>query len=180
MTQGPIEFSTPLPEEARNALVAALGLSEADVNPRCPVQTVSTGHSKVLIGLNSRDTLNSMQPDLARLAELGSIIGCNGYLAFTLDPDSVGILAHGRMFAPAIGIPEDPVTGNANGPLGAYLVKHRLARTDRDTLRFSAIQGEAIGRPGVIDVEVLIAYGNPVRVKVGGRAIVVFQTEIRL
>lgn len=180
MTQGPIEFSAPLPEEARNALVAALGLSEADVNPRCPVQIVSTGHSKVLIGVNRRDTLNSMQPDLARLAELSSIIGCNGYFAFTLDPDSTGILAHGRMFAPAIGIPEDPVTGNANGPLGAYLVKHRLARTDRDTLRFSAIQGEAIGRPGVIDVEVLIAYGNPVRVKVGGRAIVVFQTEIRL
>lgn len=180
MTQGSIEFSPPLPEEPRNAVIAALGLSETDLNPRCPVQIVSTGHSKVLIGINRRDTLNSIQPNLARLAELSSIIGCNGYFVFTLDPDSVGVFARGRMFAPAIGIPEDPVTGNANGPLGAYLVKHRLARTDWDTLRFSAAQGEAIGRPGAIDVEVLIASGDPVRVKVGGRAIVVFQTEIRL
>lgn len=180
MTQGPIEFSPPLPDEARNAVLAALGLAEADVNPRCPVQIVSTGHSKVLIGINRRDVLDSLQPDLARLARLSSIIGCNGYFVFTLDPDSVDVLAHGRMFAPAIGIPEDPVTGNANGPLGAYLVRHRLARTDRDTLRFSAAQGEAMGRPGTVDVEVAIASGNPVRVKVGGRAIVVFETEMRL
>ncbi|HVU82500.1 MAG TPA: PhzF family phenazine biosynthesis protein, partial [Rhodanobacteraceae bacterium] len=75
---------------------------------------------------------------------------------------------------------EDPVTGNANGPLGAYLVKHRLAKTDRNTLQFSAVQGEAMGRPGTVDVEVAIADGQPVRVKVGGRAVVVFQAEIRI
>lgn len=180
MTQGAIEFSPPLPVEARNALMAALGLSEADVNPRCPVQIVSTGHSKVLIGVNCQGTLDSLQPDLARLAELSSILGCNGYFVFALGPAAEGIFAHGRMFAPAIGIPEDPVTGNANGPLGAYVVRHGLARTDQETLRFSAVQGEAMGRPGTVDVEVAIAGGNPVRVKVGGRATVVFQTGIRL
>ena len=46
--------------------------------------------------------------------------------AFTLNDADSGILSHGRMFAPAIGIPEDPFTGNANGPLGAYLVHNHI------------------------------------------------------
>ena len=180
MTQGAIEFSPPLSGDTRKMLLAALRLSDSDMDSSCPIQIVSTGHSKVLISIKRRDALDAMQPDLARLAELSSILECNGYFVFALDPASPGALARGRMFAPAIGIPEDPVTGNANGPLGAYLVKHRLAKTDRNTLRFSAVQGEAMGRPGMVDVEVAIADGQPVRVKVGGRAVVVFQTEIRI
>ena len=67
--------------------------------------------------------------------------------------DSPGILTHGRMFAPFIGINEDPVTGNGNGPLGAYLVKHNLVKHDGKFLKFSGKQGEAMGRPGTVDVE---------------------------
>lgn len=47
---------------------------------------------------------------------------------FTVNSQDSDILIHGRMFAPAIGINEDPVTGNANGPLGAYLVHHNLVK----------------------------------------------------
>ena len=180
MTQGAIEFSPPLAAETRKTLLIALGLSESDVDSRCPVQIVSTGHSKVLVGINSRKALDAMRPDLARLTALSSTLGCNGYFVFVLSPASADALAHGRMFAPAIGIPEDPVTGNANGPLGAYLVRHRLAKADGDVLRFSALQGEAMGRPGTVDVEVEMAAGEPVRVKVGGRAVVVFQTELKI
>lgn len=180
MTQGAIEFSPPLSAKLKKMLLAALRLSGSDIDSRCPIQIVSTGHSKVLIGIRSQDTLDAMQPDLARMAELSCVLECNGYFVFALSPASAGALAHGRMFAPAIGIAEDPVTGNANGPLGAYLVKHRLAKTDRNTLQFSAVQGEAMGRPGTVDVEVAIADGQPVRVKVGGRAVVVFQAEIRI
>jgi Predicted epimerase, PhzC/PhzF homolog len=51
-------------------------------------------------------------------------------------------LIHGRMFSPASGINEDPVTGNANGPLGAYLVKYNLVPTSGDLFEFSIVQGE--------------------------------------
>lgn len=180
MTQGNIEFSPPVPATERNALIAALGLSEHDLDQRCPIQIVSTGHSKVLIGINRRDTLDALKPDLARLAALSTSIGSNGYFVFTLDSDSGDILAHGRMFAPAIGIPEDPVTGNANGPLGAYAVRHQLVKTGRETLRFRAMQGEAIGCAGIAEVEVAIRDDNPMRVKVGGRAVVAFRTEVVL
>jgi PhzF family phenazine biosynthesis protein len=108
------------------------------------------------------------------------MIQCNGYFVFTLASDSDDILTHGRMFAPAIGIPEDPVTGNANGPLGAYLVKHQLVSAGNGVFAFSARQGEAIGRPGIVEVEVDVQNGEPVQARVGGRAVVAFKTEFEI
>jgi PhzF family phenazine biosynthesis protein len=179
MTQGSIDFSDLLSGAPQNDLLAALGLTAADLDERCPVQIVSTGHSKVLIGIHSRSRLHTLKPDLAALAALSARIGCNGYFVFTLDLDA-DILAHGRMFAPAIGIAEDPVTGNANGPLGAYLVHHQLVAPTGPVFRFRAQQGEALGRPGIVEVEVRLEGGIPVQTRVGGRAVIVFQTEIEL
>jgi PhzF family phenazine biosynthesis protein len=87
---------------------------------------------------------------------------------------------HGRMFAPAIGIDEDPVTGNANGPLGAYLVHHKLVRHDGAKFHFKARQGEAIGRPGTVEVYVKIENDRPTCVRVGGRAVIVFKTTLQM
>lgn len=59
------------------------------------------------------------------------------------------------MFAPAIGIAEDPVTGNANGPLGAYLVHYNILQdADEPCLDFDILQGEAVKRDGTIHVHV--------------------------
>ncbi len=84
------------------------------------------------------------------------------------------------MFAPAMGIPEDPVTGNANGPLGAYLVHHGLLDARGDRAAFNGKQGEAMGRPGVVSVTVQVRNGKAVQVQVSGRAAVAFKTEIEL
>ena len=180
MTQGEVEFSPPFAGKERSGIIAALGLKEDDLDKRCPVQVVSTGHSKVLVGIMQRSVLNSLKPDLARLAGISTQTGCNGYYVFTFDSEADDVLAHGRMFAPAIGIAEDPVTGNANGPLGAYVVRRGLVRTDGKVFRFRARQGEAMGRPGTVEVEVVIQDSNPVRVRVGGRAVVAFRTEIEV
>lgn len=180
MTQGTPEFSEPFPETGRNDILSALDLTHADLDERCPIQIVSTGHSKVLVGIKSRSKLNKLFPDLARLREISRIIHCSGYFVFTLDSDSENILSHGRMFAPAIGIAEDPVTGNANGPLGTYLAKHQIVEATGNTLCFRAKQGEAIGRPGIVEVAVELENGTPVKVKVGGQAVVAFKTEIEI
>lgn len=180
MTQGAIEFGETLTGELRYEIVAALRLEQGDLGNRCPVQIVSTGHSKVLVGIRERAVLDRLRPDLPRLAEISRRIGCNGYFVFVLVDEPGGVLSHGRMFAPAIGIAEDPVTGNANGPLGAYLVRHRLVPTDGRCLAFKGRQGEAIGRPGTVEVTVEIADGRPTTVRVGGRAVIVFKSEIEL
>jgi len=180
MTQGPPEFGDMLPASSVADIAAALGASPRDFDARCPVQIVSTGHSKVLVGLQSRRALDALAPDLARLCAISARIGCNGFFVFTLDADSGDVLAHGRMFAPAIGIPEDPVTGNGNGPLGAYLARYGLAAPTDGTLRFRARQGDAVGRPGVVDVTVEMAGERPAVVRVAGRAVVVFRSELEL
>ena len=180
MTQGTIEFGEPITGQQRDEIIAALGLSKGDLDARCPVQIVSTGHSKVLVGIQERTVLNQLQPDLARLAEISRRIKCNGYFVFVLVNDGSEVLSYGRMFAPAIGISEDPVTGNANGPLGAYLVQHRLVPTDGRRLAFKGQQGEAIGRLGTVEVTVEIAEGRPNIVRVGGCAVIVFKSELVL
>lgn len=179
MTQGAISYSDPLAGTEYHDLLVALGLQAGDLDERCPVQVVSTGHSKVLIGIQSRQVLHMLRPDLAALTALSKKIDCNGYFVFTLDSEE-SLLAHGRMFAPAIGVPEDPVTGNANGPLGAYLVLNRLVSPAGSVFRFRAKQGEAIGRPGIVEVEVRLEDGIPVQVRVGGQAVIVFQATIEL
>lgn len=178
MTQGEITFTEPIHGQTSDDIVSAIGLSHEDLDKRCPIQIVSTGHSKVLIGINKKDKLNSLRPNLSLLAEISKTINCNGYFVFTFDSDSDGILTHGRMFAPAIGIPEDPVTGNANGPLGAYIVRHKLISHITDTFKFKAKQGEAISRPGIVEVEVQVKDENPAKVKIGGNAVIVFESEI--
>lgn len=180
MTQGRIEFEEPFSAALTDRLLRALGLRAADMDVRCPVQIVSTGHAKVLIGLRDAQTLDTLAPSLAALATLSTEIGCNGYFAFTLSHDEPEFLVRGRMFAPAIGIAEDPVTGNANGPLGAYLVRHELTPHDGHRLSFRAEQGRAIRRSGTVDVEVDIEGGEPVSVRVSGQAVIVFRTRVEL
>lgn len=180
MTQGEIEFGEPFDSETADETLGGLGLTRSMLDERCPIQIVSTGHSKVIVAISSRQTLDSLQPDLSRLADLSRRIGCNGYFVFTLDNAEPGVLAHGRMFAPAIGIPEDPVTGNANGPLGAYLIRHGLASARNGEFVFRARQGEALGRPGIVEVRVDAEGSIPKRVRVAGRAVIVFDCEIEL
>lgn len=182
MHQQPGSLAAPLVDRLRDDLLAALGIVADDLDQRGPIQIVSTGHSKVVIPLRRRATLGQLKPDLEALERLSGKIGCNGFYPFTLDAPDPGALTHGRMFAPAIGIPEDPVTGNASGCLGVYLLHHAIVAADEDSgLRFVATQGQEVGRPGRVLVEVR-REGPPetLAVRVGGNAVIAFQAEIAL
>ena len=180
MTQGQIAVGEPLQDAAVEKIAEGLGISICDLREDCPVCIASTGHSKVMIGIRSNEMLHRLNPNMDRLARLSAEIGCNGYYVFTLNPGEE-ILVHGRMFAPAIGIPEDPVTGNANGPLGAYLVQHGLFQNpDEGTFSFTAMQGEAIGRTGTMKVSVKKQDSHPALVQIEGDAVIVFSTELVL
>ncbi|ALB45350.1 PhzF family isomerase [Clostridium beijerinckii] len=180
MTQGKIEFGKIIDGINKEELLKALKIKESDLLDDYKIQIVSTGHSKVMIGIKSIETLNTLQPDYSALSKLSEIIKCNGYYIFTTDSKESDILIHGRMFAPSIGINEDPVTGNANGPLGAYLVHYNLVKHNNSLFRFKAKQGEAINRPGIIEVEVKIEDNEPVEAKVSGNAVIIFKSELLL
>ncbi len=180
MTQGKIEFGNMIEGKLRDRLLSALGISKIEMDKNCPIQIVSTGHSKVMIGIKSIAKLNALKPNYSALADLSQIIKCNGYFVFTFDTGKSDILTCGRMFAPAIGINEDPVTGNANGPLGAYLVNHKLVKTNGSEFYFKGLQGEVINRTGIIEVFVKIENDEPIQIKIGGEAVVVFKTIIEV
>lgn len=176
MEQGPVQFEPPLDAALRREIAAALGLAVSDLEATLPVQVVSTGHSKVMLPLRSSVDLDAIEPDHAALSALSARIGCNGFFPFQLRADQHA--SDGRMFAPAIGIPEDPVTGNANGPLGAYIVRHSLLPHDGQQLRLRGHQGRRLGRDGVVDVCVDIVRQEPVRVVITGDAVVLFSAEL--
>lgn len=180
MIQGKVEFGDIIEEKNLGRLVSALGIDNNDLITEAPVQIVSTGHSKVMIGIKDYKQLHNLKPDMKELNKLSNIINCNGYFVFTFDSDEKDILLKGRMFAPAIGIEEDPVTGNANGPVGAYIVKYELAKFKEDNFKFSAKQGMSIDREGKINVNVHIENKEPVKVEISGTAVVVFKTTIEL
>ena len=180
MTQGTISISEPLADEYINEITTALGIRTQDLEEKCPVCIASTGHSKVMVCIRSNQQLHSLSPDMTMLTNISKKINCNGYYVFTLNRGE-DILVHGRMFAPAAGLNEDPVTGNANGPLGAYLVKYNIEQNENDdTFVFKAAQGEAIGRKGIIEVIVTKENSKPTLVQIKGDAVVVFNTEITL
>ncbi|MEL7648389.1 MAG: PhzF family isomerase [Sedimentibacter sp.] len=178
MTQGKIEFGPYIEGSNLEQLLYALGITHDDLLEEHKIQIVSTGHSKVMIGIKNKYILNQLKPNSQELVQLSKEINCNGFYVYSINPQDEDILVDGRMFAPAIGINEDPVTGNANGPLGAYLVHHKLISHNDSSFAFKARQGEAMGRTGVIQVETDIDNGEPVSVKVSGNAVIVFKTEL--
>lgn len=172
MHQNPPQFAEPPETSLVAELSAALGLQAGELDARAPVQFVSTGHGKLLVPIRGRARLRTLRPDMPRLAALDKRLGTRGYFVFTLDvEDGDDAYSHGRMFAPGIGIDEDPVTGNANGPLGAYLVRHGLIAVHGDEVRFRARQRGRDGRGGFMDVTVRVMDGQPVAVAIEGRAV---------
>ena len=180
MTQGAISIGEPFAPELVAEIAGAMGFGVEHIRSDCPVCIASTGYGKVMVAIDSNELLHTLDPDKAKLIAISKKIGCNGYYVFTLNPGEED-LAHGRMFSPAGGIPEDPVTGNANGPLGAYLVHFGLCQDGvEDHFSFRIVQGEAIGRAGRMQVDVDVENGAPVLVKLTGKAVTVFSAQIEM
>jgi PhzF family phenazine biosynthesis protein len=120
------------------------------------------------------EDIRLLEPDMAAISRLSRDEGVSGIAAFALLHGD-GPLVHIRCFAPAFGVPEDPVTGSANAALPAFLA-HRgmLGRLARE---YSATQGTELGRDGCVFVRVLDVQG---RTEIGGQAVTLVDGEIRL
>jgi PhzF family phenazine biosynthesis protein len=180
MTQAGIEYGKILDAKQQDALLHGLNIGSREIEEGLPVQIVSTGHSKVMVPIKRKGILDSITINPSILTELSNEIGCNGFYVFTFDSQEKGILVSGRMFAPAIGIHEDPVTGNANGPLGAYLTHYGKIEKRKDGYTFEIKQGEAINRKGYMKVHVFSNEHDAELVKISGHARIVFKTEIEI
>ncbi len=154
------------------AVFSALGLSGADVHPQFPLQLVAQKAPRLLIGVRSPDTLSALRPDFETLKRLSPEIGAEGYFVFALESGQPRAVTRARLFCPVMGIPEDPVSGNTHAMLGVYLVQHGLLAPQAGRMCFRGHQGAFVGRPGVVDVEVLCEANVPQAVRILGDAVI--------
>jgi len=179
--QGPATFGPVVPEERRGPVLDALGISSSSLHPDCPMQVMSKANSRLLIGLQSPEILDSLQPRMDELVHLTPHVGADGFFVFAIAPGSDPLTTESRMFCPMIGVPEDPVSGNAHGMLGVYLLQQGLLAADDGTARLIGHQGRFVDRPGTVEVEVSAASGKRATgVRVTGDAVIVFQAELTL
>jgi PhzF family phenazine biosynthesis protein len=171
------------PDAAQLAdVLAALGLRADELDPRCPPRFAGAGKARLLLGINSGATLARLQPDLARLAQLSLADGAAGYFVFTLAPQTASDV-ESRMFCPVLGIPEDPVSGNAHGMLAAYLLERELlpAQVGHDgTLIMRGAQGQYVGRPGEVEIALFLKGATLASLEIRGQAVVVFDARVAL
>jgi PhzF family phenazine biosynthesis protein len=180
MHQGVAAFGPDLDGGQVDRLLRALDADSRDLADNGPVQIVSTGHSKVLVELRDRAVVDGLRPDPAALTALSHEVGSNGVFVFTRDTGEPHVVTWARMFAPAIGIAEDPVTGNGHGPLGAYLVRHGIVPAPGGKLTFTGRQGTAMGRPGTVQVSVEARSDGELLVSIAGDATTAFRAELHI
>ncbi|HSR26006.1 MAG TPA: PhzF family phenazine biosynthesis protein [Candidatus Eisenbacteria bacterium] len=155
------------------ALAAALSVAPEDLTGAgLPALSVGTGLPYLLVPVRSVDAVGRLRPrsDMWEAALAG--FEEQGVYAFTREVRLPGSDAHCRMFAPHLGIPEDPATGSAAGPLACYLATVAAPGED-GTRRFRLEQGFEIGRQSLLEAAVEVAGGRVSAVRVGGSARIV-------
>jgi len=155
----------------KKALASALGLSPKDFDPKLESEYVSTGIFNLMVPLRNRAALAKIVMNMVRLRKL---LGKNGTMAYCFACGDNG-KAFSRGMLPWE-LYEDAATGSAAGALGAYLVKHgRLSPAHT----LSILQGEEMGRPSHIEVEVT-QNGKKLVPRVSGAAVKVFEGTIQI
>jgi trans-2,3-dihydro-3-hydroxyanthranilate isomerase len=148
------------------ALLAALGVARAVL----PVELYVNGPRHVFVGLAGEAEVAELEPDFARLARLWPTGTINCFAGS-------GRRWKTRAFAPGAGVPEDPATGSAAGPLACHLARHgRIAFGEE----IEIAQGAEIGRPSRLFARVEGSRDGIERVEVGGSAVIVARGEFRL
>jgi trans-2,3-dihydro-3-hydroxyanthranilate isomerase len=162
--QQPIPTVEPYDDEQE--LFAALGVDASEL----PVELYDNGLRHVYVALSSEDAVAGVKPQFGQLAELPPDLGISTFAG-------EGSRWKTRRFAPGGGVPEDPATGSAAGPLAVHLARH--GRIDfGDEIEIS--QGAEIGRPSTLYARVEGSPEEITLVEVGGSAVVVARGEFRL
>lgn len=164
------------PSAALAAVLTALGLSAAALDPRCPPRLAGRSSTRLLIALADGAALAALQPDFGRLEQLSAQIGAPGFFLFSLRPTVSGVQSEARMFCPALGILEDPVSGNAHALLGVYLRERGLLDGDG----FVGAQGHHMQRPGRVQISFTSAAGALQWVSIIGQTALAFEATLQL
>jgi trans-2,3-dihydro-3-hydroxyanthranilate isomerase len=170
-------FGPPLADRA--AVASALGLSESDLLPDKPVREGSTGLPFLYVPLRDSKTVDRAQIDGEALLAIDGIGKAGGALIFAPDPETGTNHVYSRLLGTrAIGVAEDPATGSASGPLGAYLVNEGIVPA-ADEVKIVSQQGTKMGRQSWVHIRLTRA-GDGWDIEVGGSTVPVLTGELHI
>ena len=182
-----VEFELPVPNFAQTssiseAMMHALGLGDWDLDTVLPV----VSESYLYVPLKSLEKIQGLRPDFSALSKAcrsSKVLGVSLFSLQTLEPESS---VHSRFFAPSVGINEDPVTGSANGPLGAYLhmfaLRAGFVPVSKDLpdgrTEYVGEQGDEVNRPGRVRIRLKTTPDRIERLWIAGEAVTVMQSTL--
>lgn len=175
MEQPPPTFG---PEFADRAVIADMLSLDVAALDDLPLQVVSCGVPFLFIPLRTLDDIGAIKVRMDVWEQAVKDHAEQHLFAFTRQVEREGSTVHSRMFAPAMGIAEDPASGAPSGPLGCYLLQHGLV-TDSPAIIVSE-QGIEMGRPSVIHIQIDHSDGDIKRVSVGGQSVYIGEGVIEI
>lgn len=173
MTQGRPQYGEQVDDP--EAIASALSLEPSDLDPDHPVQAVSTGNWFLMVPVRNRKVVDRVSPHPSLAERLMKDIEGDAHGFFVFTPDEDGRV-YSRMIAVIGGrVWEDPATGSASGPLGAYLVHHKMVSPEVARSGMVSEQGTAMGRQSFVHITV-----DADAVRVGGAVVPVFESQLKL
>ncbi|NJD20453.1 MAG: PhzF family phenazine biosynthesis protein, partial [Gemmatimonadetes bacterium] len=157
-------------------LARLVGVEISDLPATLRPEMVSCGLPFYVLPIASLDAIRRAALDTPLWQRLVAPLWADHVYLVCPEAEGRGVDLHVRMFAPAVGVPEDPATGSAAAALGGYLSK--VDGCDAGTLRWTVEQGLEIGRPSLLQVEADRAGGATTAVRVGGSAVFVSRGEM--
>ena len=172
MTHPKLTYGEVLPH---SRVAAAIGLKEADIVESVPAQVASTGNPHLYVALRDAHAVDAAVSDHARLQTVLGADSAFGIFLFAVNGEN---RLYSRMFS--LDIPEDPATGSASGPLGAFAVRYGLVER-APKVEIVSEQGTKMGRQSFVHIE--IGYDDddadiPSRIEVGGSVMPVLKGEL--
>jgi PhzF family phenazine biosynthesis protein len=172
-------FGLTLPEFTRAGqykldIMRILNITLEEFENRMPI-VVS---NYLYVPIRRLHTIFSMKPNFFAMSQFLSNRNLSGLCVFTTETVDKGSHVHSRFFAPTVGINEDPVTGSANGPLGAYLFERGEVTPVGDIVTIIGEQGDVIGRKGRVTIRLTVQGTQVTAVQIGGRAVTVVEGEL--
>jgi PhzF family phenazine biosynthesis protein len=172
------ELDAPLPFKTTLRVAEALKLPATQLHEVMPARIARKGSSRLLVPIADHRYLEQISPNFDTLTSLGSELATEGFFVFAVNRDSDEVSTDSRMFCPALGIPEDPVSGNAHAMLAAYLWD--LGQFGKKSTTFMGRQGYQMKRPGQVRVRLEIDKGSLVAVHIAGTATIVSEGTLAL
>jgi|HubBroStandDraft_2_1064218.scaffolds.fasta_scaffold20700_3 PhzF family phenazine biosynthesis protein len=172
------ELEAPLPFKTTLRVAEALKLPATQLHDVMPARIARKGSSRLLVPIADHRHLEQLAPNFDTLMALGSELNTEGFFLFAVNRDSDEIWTESRMFCPALGIPEDPASGNAHAMLAAYLWD--LGQFGKKSTTFIGRQGYQMKRPAQIRVRLEIDKGSMVAAHIAGTATIISEGTLAL